>query len=105
MSMEVMEQLSAAEDRAEGIRHQAALEAREVLKNTDEAVRAGERENAREIKEKTTQYLNEQEELAKADLTQIRLNGTKQREEQISTARAKLGKASAFIYGRIVENG
>lgn len=105
MPLDAMEKIKTAESQADNIRKTAQQEAREIIKTTEDAIRAGERESNLDIREKVAAYLREQDELIDAQVGQLQRGGEAARQEMAQSARKNLGKASAFIYGRIINNG
>ena len=105
MSDTLVSQILAAEQRAEEIRKASQGEAREMTKGAEEAIRAQERQAVLDLR--TTLAGRTADAAAHIEQEADALLDLKQNESKalLDAARKKLGVASAFVYGRIVNNG
>lgn len=105
MSLDLLSKIEQAEKAAEEIRLEAAKQAREMMKSTEEACMISEREAVKEIREEAQRLIDEVRVGTQDEIRTLEVRRSLQRENIREKAQGNLGKAGQAIFERIVSNG
>lgn len=105
MSMELLKSIEQAETKAEGIRADAQKEARDILKVVEEVTVQNERAAALDHRALAQRVLEDARATATRRIEAMAAQEQASREAVEDAARAKLDKAAALIYERVVSDG
>lgn len=105
MSLEVLESIQAAEQKAESIRHKAQQEARDMLKSVEGACAARERSAAVQLRSLYQTLLDDRRKQVEEKLDAVRLKKSAERAAFISKAETHLDEAASVIFERVIKNG
>jgi len=105
MAIKLLDDIHAAEDAAEQLVHDAQHEAREMVKGTQEAVLANERDAAARLREEYQKILAEKRAAVEEDIRKNANDKQKAAEALAEKAREKLPDAAKAIFERVMSDG
>lgn len=105
MSMEVLNQIRAAEEEAERLRQEASAQAREMIKGAGEAIAQENRQSHSFIHSSAQRVLEDARALAEREIASAQEKWLDARETTRQEAIARLDAAAERIFERIVEHG
>lgn len=105
MSLDLLSKIEQAEKAAEEIKLEAARQAREIIKSTEEACMISEREAVKDIREGAQRLIDEVRVGTQDEIRTLEVRRSLEREKIREAAQANLDKAGQAIFERIVSNG
>lgn len=105
MALQALEEIKAAETRAEDLRQQAQAEAREMQKSVEAANLASERSAALEHRALAQHILEDAAAQARLAIQKRERQASKEREALRQGAQGRLEQAAQWIFERIVADG
>lgn len=105
MSQELYQAVHKAEEAADRIVQEAQQKARDLIKETEAEIKAGERKAALAHRAKYQSILEEKRKTVEKQIEDQRPQAEKKQLETLDAARAKLEQASQMIFERIWNDG
>ncbi len=105
MAQELFQAVHKAEEAADRIMQDAQQKARDLIKETEAEIKAGERKAALAHRAKYQSILEEKRQAVEKRIEDQRPQAEKEQRETLDAARAKLEQASQMIFERIWNDG
>lgn len=105
LSLDLLDKIEQAEKAAEEIKLEAARQAREIIKSTEEACMISEREAVKDIREGAQRLIEEVRVGTQDEIRTLEVRRSLEREKIRETAQANLAQAGQAIFERVVSNG
>ena len=105
MTDELLDKIEAAEAEAEGLRAEAAREARDIVKSVEEACLAEEREAMLKIRQDANQIIDQMRQVTQDEIRTLEVRRSAEREAMRGIAQARVDIAANAIFERIVLHG
>ena len=105
MAQELYQAVHKAEENADRMIQEAHQKARDLIKETEAEIKAGERKAALAHRAKYQSILEEKRQTVQTQIEEQRPQATKAQQERLDEARAKLDQASQMIVERIWNDG
>jgi vacuolar-type H+-ATPase subunit H len=105
MSQELYQAVHNAEEAADRIVQEAQQQARDLIKETEAEIKAGERKAALAQRAKYQSILEEKRQAVEKQIEDRRPQADKAQRERLDAARAKLEQAAQMIFERIWNDG